>query len=67
MALENVTKAIGENDKAFWMWIYKAKIQKAMGDKEGAMASSQKSLELATEAKNDDYVKMNKDLQKSLK
>ncbi len=67
MALENVTKAIGENDKAFWMWIYKAKIQKDMGDKTGAMASSQKSLELATEAKNDDYVKMNKDLQKSLR
>lgn len=66
-ALENVTKAIGENDKAYWMWIYKAKIQKAMGDKEGAMASSKKSLDLATEAKNDDYVKMNKDLQKSLK
>lgn len=67
MALDNVTKAIGENDKAFWMWIYKAKIQKEMGDKTGAMASSQKSLELATEAKNDDYVKMNKDFQKTLK
>ena len=67
MALENVTKAIGENDKAYWMWIYKAKIQKEMGDKAGAMESSQKSLMLATEAKNDDYVKMNKDLQKSLK
>lgn len=67
MALENVTKAIGENDKAYWMWIYKAKIQKAMGDKEGAMASSKKSQELAMEAKNDDYIKMNKDLQKSLK
>ena len=67
MALENVTNAIAANDKAFWMWIYKAKIQKDMGDKAGAMASSKKSLELATEAKNDDYVKMNKDLQKSLK
>jgi len=67
LALENATKAIEGNDKAFWMWIYKAKIQKAMGDKTGAMASSKKSLELAAEAKNDDYVKMNKDLQKSLK
>jgi hypothetical protein len=66
-ALENATKAIEGNDKAFWMWIYKAKIQKEMGDKAGAMASSKKSLELAAEAKNDDYVKMNKDLQKSLK
>ena len=66
-ALENVSKAIEENDKAFWIWIYKAKIQKAMGDNEGALASSKKSQELATEAKNDDYVKMNKDFQKTLK
>ncbi len=67
MALENVTNAIKANDKAFWMWLYKAKIQKDMGDKAGAMESSKRSLELAAEAKNDDYVKMNKDLQKSLK
>ena len=67
MALENVTKAIDQNKEAFWMWIYKAKIQKDMGDKAGAMESSKKSMELATAAKNDDYVKMNKDLQKTLK
>ncbi len=67
LALENTTKAIEENKEAFWMWIYKAKIQKEMGDKAGAMESSKKSLELATAAKNDDYVKMNKDFQKSLK
>ena len=47
--------------------IYKAKIQKAMGDNAGALVSSNKSLELAAEAKNDDYVKMNKDFQKTLK
>ena len=67
MALDNITKALGENDKAFWMWIYKAKIQKQMGDKEGALKSKKKSLELATEAKNDDYVKINMDFQKGLK
>ena len=66
-ALENVTKAIEGNAAAFWMWIYKAKIQKEMGDMAGAMESSKKSMELAEAAKNDDYVKMNKDLQKSLK
>jgi hypothetical protein len=66
-ALDNVNKAIEGNDKAFYMWLYKAKIQKEMGDKEGAMASSKRSLELAREAKNDDYVKMNEDLQKKLK
>ncbi len=66
-ALENATKAIEGNDKAYWMWIYKAKIQKEMGDNAGAMASSKKSLELAKEDKNDDYVKLNLDLQKTLK
>ena len=66
-ALENVTKAIEENDKAFWIWIYKARIQKEMGDMTGAMISSKKSLDLAKEAKNDDYVKLNQDLQKTLK
>jgi len=67
MALENATRAIEANKEAFWMWIYKAKIQKEMGDNAGAMASSKKSMELAEAAKNDDYVKMNKDFQKSLK
>ena len=66
-ALNNVTKAITENKEAFWIWIYKAKIQKDMGDYAGAMESSKKSMELAATAKNDDYVKMNKDLQKTLK
>ena len=67
LALENITKALNENDKAYWMWLYKANIQKDMKDKAGAMESSKKSLQLATEAKNDDYIKLNKDLQKSLK
>ena len=66
-ALENCTKAIEGNDKAYWMWIYKAKIQKEMGDDTGAMTSSKKSLELARDAKNNDYVKMNLDLQKKWK
>lgn len=66
-ALENVTKAIEANDKAFWIWIYKARIQKEMGDNGGALESSKRSMELAKEAKNDDYVKINEDFQKSLK
>ena len=65
-ALENATKATESNPKAFWMWLYKARIQKEMGDKAGAMESSKRSLELATEEKNDDYIKMNLDLQKKL-
>lgn len=66
-ALENVTKALEASPDAFWMWIYKAKIQKELGDKAGALASSQKSLELATKAKNDDYIKINDEFIKKLK
>ncbi len=66
-ALENCTKAIEGNEKAFWMWLYKAKIQKEMGDKSGAKISAIKSLELSSEAKNDDYVKMNEELLRKLK
>lgn len=65
-ALEYVSKAIEGNDKAYWMWLYKAKIQKEMDDKAGAKESAKRSLELAKEAKNDDYVKMNEELLKKL-
>lgn len=66
-ALEYATKAAEANPQAFWVLIYKAKIQHEMGDNAGAMESSKKSLDLAKAAKNDDYVKMNMDLQKKLK
>jgi tetratricopeptide (TPR) repeat protein len=65
-ALEYVRKAVEENPKAYWIWLYKAKIEKEAGDKKGAMESSRKSLELARAAKNEDYVKMNEELQKRL-
>ncbi len=66
-ALEYAGKAVEENPKAFWIWILKARLEKETGNKTAAMESSKKSLELAKEAKNDDYVKMNVELQKSLK
>lgn len=66
-ALTYANEAVKENPKAFWVWLYKAKLEKTLGDKVAAMASSTTSLQLATEAKNADYVKMNKDLQKTLK
>jgi tetratricopeptide (TPR) repeat protein len=66
-ALDNCNKAIETATKPYWMWLYKARIQKEMGDKAGAKASAQQSLELAKEAKNDDYVKMNEDLLRKLK
>jgi Protein of unknown function (DUF2911) len=66
-ALDNCNKAITANAKAFWIYLYKAKIQKEMGDKAGAKASAQKSLELAKDAKNEDYIKMNEELLRKLK
>jgi len=66
-ALDNCNKAIETATKPYWMWLYKAKIQKEMGDKTGAKASAQQSLDLAKEAKNEDYVKMNEDLLRKLK
>ena len=66
-ALENATKAAEANPKAYWILLYKAKIQKDMGDNAGALISSTKSLELAKADNNDDYVKMNEELIKKLK
>jgi Protein of unknown function (DUF2911) len=66
-ALESIKGAVADNPKAYWMWLYKAKIEKEMGDKAAALASSKTSLTLAKEDDNDDYVKMNVDLQKKLK
>jgi hypothetical protein len=66
-ALENVTKATEENPKAYYMFLYKAKIEKEMGKNAAAMETSKTSLALAREAKNDDYVRMNEKLQKELK
>jgi tetratricopeptide (TPR) repeat protein len=66
-ALDNCNKAIETTNKPYWIWLYKAKIQKELGDKAGAKISAQRSLELAKEAKNEDYVKMNEDLLRKLK
>ncbi len=63
-ALENVNKAIEENKDAFWMHMLKARIQKDMGDKAGAKTTAAKVIELATAAKNDDYIKQATDLMK---
>lgn len=58
-ALTWVNKAIDQNPKAFWMQHLKAKIQLKQGDKAGAIASAEKSMALAREAQNADYVMMN--------
>jgi tetratricopeptide (TPR) repeat protein len=60
-------KAIEQNPKAFWVYYQKARTLAKLGKKSEAMAVSQKSMELAREAKNDDYVALNEKLQKDLK
>lgn len=65
-ALENVNNAIAENNKAFYMYMLKARIQKDMGDKAGAKATAKQVITFATEAKNDDYVKQANDLVKNM-
>lgn len=66
-ALEWVNIALESNPKAFWMLHQKAKIQKELGDKKGAIETATASLNLAKEANNRDYQTMNQDLISSLK
>jgi len=67
-ALEWINLAIANGDPdAFWNVHLKARIQKAAGDKAGAKATAQKSLEMAKKAPDDfGYIKQNEDLIKTL-
>ena len=66
-ALENVNKASDANPTAYWIYLYKAKIQKDLGDNAGALKTSQTSMEFAKQAKATDYIKMNQAFQKTIK
>jgi len=67
-ALEWINLGIAANPNAFWNIHTKAKIQKALGDKKGAMATAQQSIDLAKKAESDfGYVKLNEELMKTLK
>lgn len=61
-ALGWATKATEQNPKAFWVMMLKARIELKMKEKASAIASAEKTVTLATEAKNADYVKMANDL-----
>lgn len=61
-ALEWATKATEENPKAFYMFNLKARIEYKLGDKAAGKASAEKSIVLAKEAKNDDYVALGEKL-----
>lgn len=66
-ALEWMNVAVASNPAAYWNLLTKAKIQKALGDKIGAVATATLSRTEAEKQKNADYVKMNDELIKSLK
>src|SRR6185312_7047449 len=67
-AFEMVNEAIKQSDTPlFFMVYYKAKIQKDLGDKKGAIASAKQSMELSKEANNSDYVLLNEKLINELK
>ena len=66
-ALEWINIALESNPKAFWILHQKARIQKGLGDKKGAIATATASLNSAKEANNRDYQTMNEELIKSMK
>lgn len=66
-AVEWFDKALAQNPKAFWVYHQKANALAKQGKKQDAIASANKSMELAKEAKNDDYVSLNEKLLATLK
>ncbi|MBS9524575.1 DUF2911 domain-containing protein [Litoribacter ruber] len=65
-ALEWISKSV-DNDPKYWTLHLKAKIENDLGKKEEARISARKSLEMAKEAKNDDYVTLNERLLRSIR
>jgi hypothetical protein len=66
-AVEWLDKAYAQNPNAFWVLYQKARALNKLGKKTEALATSNKSIELAKKDKNDDYVALNEKLQKEMK
>lgn len=60
-------KALEQNPDAYWIYHQKANALAKLGKKEEAKATAQKSMELARQQKNEDYVRLNENLINSLK
>ncbi len=60
-------KAVEQSPNAYWVHYQRAKALAKAGKKAEALESSKKSMQLAKEQKNNDYVKLNEKLQKELK
>ena len=68
LALKWIKKAIdGAEKEQYWAFHLKAKLLARLGKKQKAIATAQKSIELAKIAGNPDYVKLNEGLITSLK
>ncbi len=55
-------KAIEQNPKGYWIYHQKANTLAKLGKKNDAKVVAQKSMDIAREAKNDDYVRLNEKL-----
>jgi Protein of unknown function (DUF2911) len=66
-ALEWFNKATDQNPNAYFMFYQKARCQGKLGKKQDAIATAQKSIQLAKDANNSDYVTLNEKLIASLK
>jgi hypothetical protein len=60
-------KAIEQQPDGYWIYHQRANALAKLGKKDEAKSSAQKSMELAKEAKNDDYVRLNEKLLEQLK
>jgi hypothetical protein len=61
-ALNWMNEAEKANGKAPYVKLWKARLQLKMGDKAGAQKTAQEGLNLATEQKNEEYVRLNTQL-----
>ena len=66
-ALGWMNKAAEQSPKAFWIHHQRAALLAKLGKKADAITAANKSIELAKEAKNDDYVVLNQKLLATLK
>jgi hypothetical protein len=66
-AVEWINEAVKQTPDAFWIWYQSARINAKAKNTAAAKDAANKSIELATAAKNDDYVTLNKKLLATLK
>jgi tetratricopeptide (TPR) repeat protein len=66
-ALTWFNKAVEQNPKAYYIFYQRANCLAKLGKKSQAIESANKSMELAKDAKNDDYVALNEKLLATLK